>query len=104
MTDPTMHPTGSPATPPAALPASAGATEAHPASAPPPVHHERRSRSVGWRSKDVLRASGLIVGIYLILKLLWVAHELFFVVFLGILFGLAVASAVDRLERFKVPR
>ncbi len=59
---------------------------------------------MGWRSKDVLRASGLIIGIYLALKLLWVAHELFFVVFLGVLFGLAVASAVDRLERFKVPR
>jgi predicted PurR-regulated permease PerM len=59
---------------------------------------------VGWQSKDVLRAAALIIGIYVILRLLWVAHELFFVVFLGALFGLAVASAVDRLERFRIPR
>lgn len=72
--------------------------------APPPVHHERRRKSVGWQSKDVLRVAALIVGIYVVLKLLWVAHELFFVVFLGALFGLAVASAVDRLERFRIPR
>jgi predicted PurR-regulated permease PerM len=72
--------------------------------APPPVHHDRRRQSVGWQSKDVLRVAALIVGIYVVLRLLWVAHELFFVVFLGALFGLAVASAVDRLERFRIPR
>ena len=59
---------------------------------------------MGWQSKDVLRAAALIIGIYVLLRLLWVAHELFFVVFLGTLFGLAVASAVDRLERFRIPR
>ena len=52
----------------------------------------------------MLRAAALIIGIYVLLRLLWVAHELFFVVFLGALFGLAVASAVDRLERFRIPR
>jgi predicted PurR-regulated permease PerM len=59
---------------------------------------------VGWQSKDILRTAALIVGIYVVLHLLWVAHELFFGVFLGALFGLAVASAVDRLERFRIPR
>ena len=98
-----MHPTGLPAD--AAASSSAKApTDATPGSSPPPIHHERRRRSVGWQSKDVLRAAALIVGFYLILRLLWVAHELFFVVFLGVLFGLAVASAVDRLERFRIPR
>src|SRR4051812_46946684 len=103
MTDPTKPPAGSaaPLPPPAT---SAGASEAGATSAPPAIHQERRSRAVGWRSKDVLRTAGLIIGIYLTLKLLWVAHELFFVVFLGTLFGLAVASAVDRLERFRIPR
>jgi len=71
---------------------------------PPPVHRDRRRRAVGWQSKDVLRTAALIVAIYLVLRMLWVAHELFFVVFLGTLFGLAVASAVDRLERFRIPR
>ena len=88
-----MHPRGTPEQP--------GSSSA---SAPPPVHKERRSRAVGWRSKDVLRASALVVGFYLVLKLLWVGHELFLVVFLGTLFGLAVAAAVDRLERFRIPR
>ena len=88
-----MHPGGTPEQP--------GSSSA---SAPPPVHKERRSRAVGWRSKDVLRAAALVVGFYLVLKLLWVGHELFLVVFLGTLFGLAVASAVDRLERFRIPR
>ena len=103
MTDPTMHPSGSPEQPaPAGAPATHSATAASPA--PPPVHRDRRKRSVGWQSKDVLRAAALIIGIYVLLRLLWVAHELFFVVFLGTLFGLAVSSAVDRLERFKIPR
>ena len=103
MTDPTMHPSGSPEQP--APPSTSASTPATaPSPVPPPVHRDRRKRAVGWQSKDVLRASTLIIGIYLILRLLWVAHELFFVVFLGALFGLAVASAVDRLERFRIPR
>ena len=95
MTDPTMHPSGSPEQP---------APSSGPLPVPPPVHRDRRKRAVGWQSKDVLRASALIIAIYVVLRLLWVAHELFFVVFLGALFGLAVASAVDRLERFRIPR
>src|SRR4051794_3081906 len=103
MTDPTMHPSGSPeqlrATASAEAPQS---TYGDPP--PPPIHRERRRRSVGWQSKDILRTAALIVGIYVVLHLLWVAHELFFGVFLGALFGLAVASAVDRLERWRIPR
>ena len=95
MTDPTMHPSGSPEQP---------APPVAPHSPPPPVHRDRRRRAVGWQSKDVLRTAALIVAIYVVLRMLWVAHELFFVVFLGTLFGLAVASAVDRLERFRIPR
>ena len=102
-----MHPSGSPEQPapvnaPTSAPASAPATA--PSPVPPPVHHDRRKRAVGWQSKDLLRAAALVIGMYLILLLLWVAHELFFVVFLGALFGLAVASAVDRLERLRIPR
>jgi predicted PurR-regulated permease PerM len=36
-------------------------------------------------------------------KLVWFANSLIFVVFLAVLFGLAVGAAVDRLERFKIP-
>jgi predicted PurR-regulated permease PerM len=76
---------------------------------PPPaqaVHtrHERRSRTVGWHSKDIVRAAALVIGMYLLLKLLWFAHALVVVAFLGVLFGLAVEAGVDRLERFRIRR
>jgi len=59
---------------------------------------------VGWQSRDVLRATALAIFLYVALKLFWYAHVLFFAVFLGVLFGLAVSSAVDRLQRFRIPR
>ncbi|AHG89645.1 protein of unknown function UPF0118 [Gemmatirosa kalamazoonensis] len=51
-----------------------------------------------------MRAAALVMGLYLALRLLWFANSLVFVVFLGVLFGLAVGAAVDRLERFRVRR
>ena len=65
---------------------------------------ERRRRAVGWGTSDVLRAAALVAVFVLVLRLLWFAHALFFVVFLGVLFGLAVSAAVDRLERLRIPR
>lgn len=44
------------------------------------------------------------MGLYLFLRLLWIARELIFISFLGILFGLAVARGADYLERMKIPR
>ena len=70
----------------------------------PPVHRERRHRLVGWRSRDVLRASTLVLAVYFGAKLLWIANPLLLTAFLGILFGLAVEAGVDRLERFRIPR
>ncbi|MFL6263683.1 MAG: AI-2E family transporter [Thermoanaerobaculia bacterium] len=64
----------------------------------------RTPRQPGWRSLDVLRAAALVMGLYLLLRLLWVAHDLIFITFLGILFGLAVARGADLLERFRIPR
>ena len=69
-----------------------------------PSRRERRSRTVGWGTSDILRAAALILLLYLFLRLLWFANALVFVVFLGILFGLAVTVAVDRLEELRVPR
>ena len=59
---------------------------------------------MGWRSRDVVRAAALVMALYLVLKLLWFAHQLVLVVFLGVLFGLAVTAGVDRLQRLRVPR
>ncbi|MEO8560817.1 MAG: AI-2E family transporter [bacterium] len=64
----------------------------------------RHRRTIGWRSRDVVRASGLVLAMYLALRLLWFANALFLVTFLGILFGIAVSAGVDRLERLRIPR
>jgi predicted PurR-regulated permease PerM len=76
----------------------------------PPRTHRRhvppdtREAVPGWRSGDVLRAAALVMGLYLLLRLLWLAHDLLFITFLGVLFGLAVARGADWLERFRIPR
>ena len=59
---------------------------------------------MGWRSQDVIRAAALVIAMYLAIRLLWFAYPLVFATFLGVLFGLAVSSGVDRLERYRVPR
>jgi predicted PurR-regulated permease PerM len=68
------------------------------------VQRDRRSRNVGWRSRDILRTAALVMLMYVLLRLLWFAQTLVFTAFLGILFGLAVSSGVDRLARWRIPR
>ena len=74
------------------------------ASPPPVIYGERRKRSVGWRSKDILRTAALVIAMYIAVRLLWFASPLFLTAFLGILFGLAVSSGVDHLARWRIPR
>jgi predicted PurR-regulated permease PerM len=64
----------------------------------------KHQRSVGWRSRDVVRTAALVLAMYLALELLWFANALFLTLFLGILFGIAVSAGVDRLQRLRVPR
>jgi predicted PurR-regulated permease PerM len=52
----------------------------------------------------VLRTAALVIAMYLALRLMWFANALLLTTFLGVLFGLAVSSGVDRLERARVPR
>src|SRR3954468_14678951 len=73
----------------------------------PPTHGRRdvrHRRKVGWRSRDVVRAAGLVLAMYLALRLLWFANALFLVTFLGVLFAIAVSAGADRLERMRIPR
>ncbi|MGZ8376912.1 MAG: AI-2E family transporter [Gemmatirosa sp.] len=108
MTDPTPKPdgessrapdqSGAPARRLVDLPPS-GPAASRPIAAPPVGHRERRTRNVGWRSRDVIRAAALVFALYVLGQLLWFASSLVFVVFLGTLFGLAVGAAVDRVER-----
>lgn len=76
-----------------------------PPSPPSRVPVERRSRHfVGWRAVDILKAAAVVIGLYLAIRLLWLAYPLVFTAFLGVLFGLAVSSGVDKLQRFRLPR
>jgi predicted PurR-regulated permease PerM len=63
-----------------------------------------RRRRVGWTNGDIIRTAALVMGMYVFVRVLWLAHLLFLVAFLGVLFGLAVAAGVDRLERWRIPR
>jgi predicted PurR-regulated permease PerM len=51
-----------------------------------------------------MRAAALVIALYLLVQLVWFAHLLILVAFLGILFGLAVSSGVDQLQRIRIPR
>jgi predicted PurR-regulated permease PerM len=64
----------------------------------------RHSRTVGWRSRDIVRTAALVLAMYLFLRLIWFANALFLTVFLGILFAIAISAGVDRLQRWGVPR
>ena len=76
-----------------------------PPKAPKPKRKRHdRPASLSWRSADILRAASIVAGLVIILQLLWVANEIVIVVFLGTLFGIAVAAGVDKLARFRVPR
>lgn len=81
-----------------------GPAASRPLTGPPLGVRERRDRVHGWRSRDVGRASAIVFAIYVLGQLLWFANSLVFVVFLGVLFGLAVGAVVDKLERFKIRR
>ena len=89
------------------IPLSSGARADPKALSTPPMHGRRdvrHRRKVGWRSRDVVRTAGLVLAMYLALRLLWFANALFLVTFLGVLFAIAVSAGVDRLERLRIPR
>jgi len=89
-TPPNPHAAKNAATPTPATPVRAG---------------ERRRRQIGWRTSDVLRAAAAVAGMYLVIRLIWVAQSLFLTAFLGVLFGLAVSAGVDWVRpRVRVPR
>jgi predicted PurR-regulated permease PerM len=59
---------------------------------------------IGRSTGDVMRATALVTSYVLVLALVWTAREIALTAFLGVLFGLAVGSAADRLARFRIPR
>ena len=55
-------------------------------------------------AKAALRVTLIVFGVLIALRFLWIAHAIFIVAFLGVLLGLAVARAVDWLERAHIRR
>ncbi len=55
-------------------------------------------------TRDVVRILALIFGFYIAVRLLWVAHAVIFLIFLGVLFGLPLAQGADWFEKRRVPR
>src|SRR6266550_894686 len=58
----------------------------------------------GLKTRDIVRVLALIFGFYVLLRLLWIAHPVIFLFFLGVLFGLPLAQGADWLEKRRVPR
>lgn len=40
---------------------------------------------MGWRTADVMRAALAVIGMYLAIRLVWVAQTVFLTAFLGVL-------------------
>jgi predicted PurR-regulated permease PerM len=55
-------------------------------------------------TRDVVRILSIIFGFYIGIRLLWVAHPVVFLLFLGVLFGLPIAQGADWLEERRIPR
>ena len=62
------------------------------------------SPSSRWRPRDVLGATLIVAGVWLALELLWVARSVFFLAFLGVLFGITLSAGVTALQRRGLPR
>lgn len=73
-----------------------------------PEHPETTRRDAhrrpGWRTRDVARATIVVLLVLGAGYLLVRAHVLVFVAFIGMLLGLAVSSGAERLERYRIPR
>ena len=107
MTDPTRDPARDLRRGPAGDP-DANATHPDRRGSVPPRNVGRgrilHQRTVGWRSRDIVRTAALVLAMYLLIRLIWFANALFLTVFLGVLFAIAISAGVDRLQRFRIPR
>jgi predicted PurR-regulated permease PerM len=55
-------------------------------------------------SAAALKVALIVIGVIVALRFLWIAHAIFIVTFLGVLLGLAMARAVDYLEKIRIRR
>jgi predicted PurR-regulated permease PerM len=59
---------------------------------------------VALPTRDVVRVLAIIFGFYIGIRLLWIAHPVVFLFFLGVLFGLPISQGADWFEARKIPR
>ena len=55
-------------------------------------------------TRDIVRVLAIVFGFYILVRLLWIAHPIVFLFFLGVLFGLPLAGGADWLEKRRIPR
>jgi predicted PurR-regulated permease PerM len=55
-------------------------------------------------TREVVRMLALVFGFYVAVRLLWIAHPVIFLFFLGVLFGLPIAQGADWLKERRIPR
>ncbi|HSN68787.1 MAG TPA: AI-2E family transporter [Thermoanaerobaculia bacterium] len=58
----------------------------------------------GWRSRDILKAAAIVLGLWITLQFLWIVRNVFIICFIGALLGIVMSAATDRLERWRIPR
>jgi len=63
-----------------------------------------RPRTDGWTNAAVVRTVLLVAVTAGVLGILWAASDILMLIFLGVLFGLAVSRAAERLRRYRIPR
>src|SRR5438046_10034198 len=56
------------------------------------------------KTRDIVRVLAIIFGFYILVRLLWIAHPIVFLFFLGVLFGLPLAQGADWLQKRRIPR
>jgi hypothetical protein len=63
-----------------------------------------RPRTDGWTNEAIVRTAFIVTLITLVLIAFWRASDIVLLIFLGVLFGIAVSQGADRLARWHVPR
>ena len=61
-------------------------------------------QSIRLPTRDVVRVLALIFAFYVTVRLLWIAHPVVFLFFIGVLFGLPLAQGADMLKKRGIPR
>jgi predicted PurR-regulated permease PerM len=61
-------------------------------------------QSIRLPTRDIVRVLALIFAFYVSVRLLWIAHPVVFLFFLGVLFGLPLAQGADALKKRGIPR